>query len=413
MNWIIAHFEIVFGGTLAIFAVLLLVQKRRSPQSTAAWLLFVFLAPYIALPAFLMFGVRKPKSARQLKFFDRPEVPPVRSDLDETFRAYGLPPAQSGNRFQLLTTGEDAYAALRDMIHKAKRSIDCEFYIVANDPVGTAFVELLADRARAGVRVRLLVDYFGGLSRPRDALRKLEEAGGEVLLSLPFLGLPGSGRINLRNHRKTLIVDDCSAFAGGMNIGLDYMSLGDGSAPAQWTDLSFLIEGPAVEVYREVLFSDIRAAQRHQGAQADAICALPASENEGAILQPVASGPDFLMDALHDGIVSAIYRARRRVYIVTPYFLPTDHLSHALYIACQRGLDVRLLVPEKSNQSLANLARGSYLRTFRDVGGRVFMLKGGMIHAKAGIIDDPGMGRIRQFRRTIHVSQLRDRNIHP
>lgn len=394
MAWLIAHLEVVFGGTLALFAVLLLVQQRRSPQSTAAWLLFVFLLPYVALPAFLLFGIRKPKTARALAPPAGLPVPSPQSDLDSAFRAFGLPPAQVGNRFSLLPSGEDAFSALRTMIERAEQSIDAEFYIVKDDPIGEAFVSMLAERAREGVRVRLLIDFFGGMKRPRKALRELAAAGGEVLFSAPFLGLPGSGRINLRNHRKCVIVDERVAFAGGMNVGCDYMSAGPGTAPAAWTDLSFEIEGPAVEVYRSVLLADMDTAlirNRRSGSSASARTNsehLPMPGPGQAVLQPVPSGPDIRRDPLHDGIVCAIHGARRRVHIVTPYFLPTDPLAHALHVACLRGIDVRILVPERSNQMLANLARGTYLRNVRDAGGRVFLLRDRMIHAKAGMIDE-------------------------
>jgi cardiolipin synthase A/B len=393
LNWLVAHIEVVFGATLALFAVLLLVQQRRSPQSTAAWLLFVFLLPYLALPMFLMFGIRKPYSASRLKFTEAGHQAPVASALDSVFRNYGVPPALPANRLKFLSTGQAAFSELQDIILEARHSIDAEFYIVGNDAIGVAFVELLEARAKAGLKVRLLIDGFGGLYRPRRALARLRAAGGEVLIAMPFLGLPGHGRLNLRNHRKTLIADERVVFAGGMNVGMDYMFSGVGGEQAQWIDLSFRLEGAAVKVYRDILTSDIVAAQGRGGTRSASAGSLKEALEEGAgpaVAQPVPSGPDVAGDTLHDGLVCAIHRAERRIRIVTPYFLPTDHLAHALHVACRRGVDVHLLVPERSNQMLANFARGSYLRNLRDAGGRIYMLKDPMIHAKAGLIDDFG-----------------------
>lgn len=389
MNWLVAHLEVVFGGALALFTVLLLVQQRRSPQSTAAWLLFVFLLPYLALPMFLMFGIRKPHSTLKLTFTEDDAQGPRLSGVDATIRGHDLPSPREDNHLTLLPNGAEAFAALKATIEGARQKIDAEFYIVGNDPVGLAFVEALEARARDGLQVRLLIDGFGGLSRPRSALKRLEEAGGEVLISSPFLALRGRGRINLRNHRKTLIADDTVVFAGGMNVGIDYMSLGGGTEPARWIDLSFRLEGPAGQVYREILSADIAVARGRQSPSAP-VQPQPPAPSGPAILQPVPSGPDIPGDPLHDALVCAIHRAERRIHLVTPYFLPTDQLGHALHIASCRGVDVRLLVPEKSNQTLANLARGSYLRNLRDSGGRIFLIRNRMIHAKAGIIDDIG-----------------------
>ena len=392
MTWLTAHLEIVFGGTLALFAVLLLVQQRRSPQSTAAWLLFVFLLPYLALPMFLAFGVRKPYRASHLNFSEPDRIEPPAAAMDIFFRELGMPGARSGNRIEIFEDGATAFAGLNRLITGAEHTIDAEFYIVENDEIGRAFVELLTRRAREGIRVRLMIDRFGGLSRPRQALERLREAGGEVLFSSPFLGLPGRGRLNLRNHRKTLVADGCRVFAGGMNVGRAYMSA-DAAAPALWTDLSFALEAPALRSNSNILTSDLDDAHRRAAPEAGEI---PPSEircaavREGnAVLQPIPSGPDISGDTLHDGLVAAIHRAERRVWIVTPYYLPTDQLAHALNIATLRGLDVRLLVPAKSNQTLADLARGIYIRGLADAGGRVFLTRDRrMIHAKAGIIDD-------------------------
>jgi cardiolipin synthase A/B len=384
VSWFIPHLEIVFGGTLALIAVLLLVQQRRSPQSTAAWLLLIFLVPYLALPLFLAFGIRKSNRVPRLRF-SRPAADwPVQADADRVYRALGMPAATPGNAIEFFMNGGAAYDGLKRLIESARHSIDAQFYIVQDDAVGSAFVRLLEAKAREGVRVRLQIDRFGGLSRPRKDLRALKHAGGQVSFASRFIGMPGSGRLNCRNHRKTLIVDGRRAFGGGMNVGCDYMSLGADTPEADWTDLSFVIEGPAVQAYMDIIVSDLKTAPDATDFRQTDAAAQPAGS---AILQPVPSGPDIKGDILHDGLVCEIHRAKRRIWIVTPYFLPTDQLGHALMVACARGVDVRLLIPDVSNQKLADLARGTYLRNFREAGGRIIRNQR-MIHTKTGIIDD-------------------------
>lgn len=382
MTWLVAHLEVLFGVVLALFTVLLLVQQRRSPQSTAAWLLLVILVPYAALTLFVLVAIRKPGGVAQLEFPD--DTHGGAGLWTEPFVTHaGLPPASEGNRLTFLTSGDQAFEALSGIVTGAETSIEAEFYIVDNDTVGKAFVNLLAERARQGVRVRLVIDRFGGISRPRGALGRLREAGGEVCFSSPFLGLPGRGRLNLRNHRKIVIADGVKVFAGGMNVGEEYMATGPG-AQAKWTDLAFLLEGPAAADFRAIVASDIANAGGSGAAPGEA-----ADSRAGdATVQVVPSGPDVHGDPLHDTLVAALFRAERRAWIVTPYFLPTDHLAHALMVAAGRGIDTRLLVPAKSNQILADLARGSYLRNFQDAGGTIHRLEGRMIHAKAGVIDD-------------------------
>ncbi|MFZ1469301.1 MAG: phospholipase D-like domain-containing protein [Paracoccaceae bacterium] len=388
MNWLLAHFGVVLVTLLALVTAVVILQQRRAPQSTAAWLLFIILVPYIAIPLFLALGFRKrgrrfqPIAFRET-VYPRPETAP--SGVAALFATYGIPPATDGNRVQLLATDHEAYSALMDLCRSAKTQLDVLFYIVARDEVGIAFVNALTDRARDGVRVRLLMDRFGNLKPPRVALRALTEAGGEVLYFSPLLQRPDSGHLNLRNHRKMVIADGVQVFAGGMNVGTEYM--GTTHRADRWTDLAYLLQGPATSTFADIFRSNWAVA----GGEA-ALSGPPASQPKAgtAVAQLVPSGPDTAGDPLHDALVNAIHTASRRVWITTPYFLPTEFLGKALTTAAKRGVDVRILLPLKSNQSLADFARGAYLREMQDAGCQVLLFQNGMIHAKTGIIDDLG-----------------------
>ena len=380
LSWLTTHAEIVLLSALILVAAAYLLQQRRSPQSTAAWLLFLIAAPYIAIPIFVGLGVRKRArgpDALHLEIEDRED--PV-SDIDRVLRAYKLPGAAGGHDFTLHDTPAGARAALHDLIAQAQTRIDALFYIVANDAQGHAFLDALTARAEAGVTVRLIIDRLGTFRPPWQHLHRLSQAGGEVRFFSPLVQPPLRGHLNLRNHRKIMVVDQVVAYGGGMNVGEEY--LGDG--PDVWTDLAFTLRGPAVTVCAQIFASDWTGTG---GTPRDPL-EVTHDHTGPTVAQIAPSGPDLRHDGLHDTIVNAIHRAKRRVWIATPYFLPTDTLSEALSIAARRGIDVRVLLPRTSNQRIADFARGAYLRETQSAGGRLLLFEPGMMHAKAGIIDD-------------------------
>jgi cardiolipin synthase len=178
-----------------------------------------------------------------------------------------------------------------------------------------------------------------------------------------------------------IIADRARLFAGGRNIGTHYM--GPVETSDRWIDLSFLLEGPAVQGFADVFRSDWSMSRKDEAPEM-LTEGLPAGDT---IAQLVTCGPDSNYDPLHDALVNAIHSARRRVWIATPYFIPTEHLEHALATAARRGLDVRIMLPRKSNQRSADLARGIFLRGLQAAGCRILFVEGAMMHAKAGMID--------------------------
>lgn len=388
MTWTAAPFAAIPIAVLAVLSAVVVLQQRRTPQSAAAWLLFIVFLPYLAIPFFVILGFRKRTSRFEPIAFDtavdpRPDQTVARDAVVPA--SYGIPAATGGNSLKIVRAGEEAFVELIRLCRSARTDLQCLFYLVADDAVGQAFVEELIARAEAGVSVRLLLDRLGNLKPPRRSLDALKAAGGEVRYFSPLLQLPERGHLNLRNHRKMVIADGARVFAGGMNVGTEYM--GPDPSPDRWTDLAYLIEGPAVATFRDVFRSDWGTTG---GALSQAGTGWPGTAAGGARVQLVPSGPDTAGDPLHDTLVNAIHSARRRVWLATPYFLPTEFLGNALSIAAKRRVDVRVLLPQKSNQKLADFARGAYLHDMQDAGCRIEFFQGGMLHAKAGIIDDIG-----------------------
>ncbi|MDW4499445.1 phospholipase D-like domain-containing protein [Sulfitobacter sp. D35] len=374
---------IATAGVAALVAVLLL-QQRRTPQSTLAWLMAVILLPHIAVPLFLLLGFRKRGSGfRPIRYTKPSETSAAAGPLDELFRRFELPGATRGNSVELLVDGITCWKRVVELVESAEHEIDVVFYVVADDEVGQHFVDLLTERAAAGVRVRMMVDWLGGFRGPTGALRRLKRAGGEIRYFSPLLHMPERGHVNLRNHRKLIMVDGTRVFAGGRNIGAYYM--GPERRQDRWIDLSFVLEGPAVLSFADVFKSDWSMGRKNdERPKLD----VHVDRVGDSVVQLVPSGPDSRFDPLHDALVNAIHSAQRRVWIATPYFIPTEHLENALATASRKGRDVRILMPRKSNQWSADIARGPYIRSLQSAGARLLFVEDGMMHAKMGVIDD-------------------------
>lgn len=381
MYWLEQHALIVGGVLMTALAVIFVLQQRRTPQSTAAWVLFLVLVPYLAIPLFLMLGFRKKGSRFHHIELSSPAAEAL-ADTEKTLvlSNLGAPSPTKGNVFVLHEDAEMARKFLHETIDAATKELDILFYLLAPDETGRFFVDKLTKRAKAGVKVRLNLDRLGTLSRPKGELKRLEAAGGEVRFFSPFLHPPDSGHMNLRNHRKLVIADRSKVWSGGRNIGDHYLTSGEGA----WTDLSFSLSGPAVQVFAETFASDWDVTG-NAVAESPLCHAKPVGD---AVLQVVPSGPDEPRDILYLAMTTLIHRARRRVWIASPYFVPTEPLQLALASATHNGVDVRILIPERSNQKTADLARGPYLRELQEQGALVLRHQGGMLHAKAGLIDD-------------------------
>ncbi len=393
MLWTIFTWTAPIGGAflvtsiLAIVVIASLARTRRAPSATIAWVLSMVLLPPIGIPLYLIFGQRRLTSLRSQK---KPLVltalgagplailQPVGDGLLTTL---GIPPASAGNAMKLHLDGEVAFADLMEQIDQAKRRIHIETYEMKNDAVGAAIIERLTARAKEGIEVRLMLDALGAFWMSRIAIWRFWRAGGRFKWFLPIWPfLPA--RTNLRNHRKIYVFDDTRVFAGGRNLTTDY--LGPTLRPGRWRDMSFLLTGPAAAHYAEIFAADWSYATKELiEPQPDAS---PAPRGN-AVVQVVPAGPDVDSNALYNITLTALFEARKRLWLVTPYFIPNATLMEAVRVAAQRGVDVRIVVPEITDQWLPQYARGPYLRDLGVAGAKVF-LHDGMVHAKIVVADD-------------------------
>jgi cardiolipin synthase len=389
LTFVRSHPLLVAVHIVGLVVAMRVLVTRRAPQSLMAWLLALVFAPWAGIPLYFLLGGRKfPRGAKGKHA--PPRAPDGRAGLPETHRAVdvprvlrteGVPGVRGGNSFQLLGTGEEAYAALLAEIGAAKRTIDLTVFILGNDAVGTSIVGALAARARAGVRVRLLLDAVGSrpiLSRARD---EVGAAGGAVRSFMPLIHAPVRGRSNLRSHRKIAVFDGHRVFLGGMNMAIEYM--GPTPRPGRWRDVACVVEGPMAADAAQLFASDWAFAGKEQPAQ---VTEIPPAAGE-AVMQLVPSGPEMATDTFYDALVTALYAARTHVACVTPYYVPDDVVQHAFILCARRGVRTEMVMPAVSNHLLADKARRGLLPELAEA-GVVFRWFGGMVHGKAMVVDD-------------------------
>jgi len=388
LAWIWRHIASVAGFALGLFLCLRLVRQRQRPSVTFAWLLVTLLVPYVGVPLYVLFGGRKLRGAFPARPVAPPGAPPPGAPppgVEGLLVREGQLAARDGNAIEWLLDGGTAYRRLFAELERAQRSIRVATFILARDATGRALVELLARKAAAGVEVHLLLDALGSLGARGRFLAPLRRAGGHVASFLPVLPLHRRWSANLRNHRKLVVIDGELGWTGGMNFAEEY--LGAGPDAGRWIDGSLFVRGPAVDDLLAVFASDWRLAT---GADLPPLATGPVGAERvpgAARAQVVATGPDTQGDALSDAVLAAMVEARARIWLVTPYFIPDEALTRALALQARLGRDVLLILPQKSNHRLADLARAKTLRDLAAAGVRVRCVPQRMLHAKAMVFD--------------------------
>lgn len=388
---LLSYLAVVGAFLLAVVLIAhILLQHRQSPAGTWAWLLAIVLVPYVGVPLYLIFGGRKVQSRAGKKSrlgLETALAIPLQQahTVDRLLRTYHLPGAQDGHRLMLCPDGQTRFETLMALLDSAQRSIHLSTFVFRVDVVGKQILDKLAQKAATGVSVRLLMDGVGSLHTRHKDLKPLLDAGGKVAWFMPVLHRPFRGRNHLRNHRKIVVVDYRRLLAGGINIGAEY--LGPQPDPTRWLDLAFVLEGPTVWSWDEVFCRDWEFASGQTPFLPPEDVQRPTAVGS-AVVQFVPSGPDVDGDPFYDAVLTMIYGARHRLWVVTPYFVPDEALAQALTLAARRGVDVRIVLPRRSNHRLPDLVRGIALRQIQAAGGKVLFYPCGMMHAKALLQDE-------------------------
>ncbi len=376
--------SLVIAISVLIYVLTTRVEHERRPPSIAiAWVLGMIAVPYLALPMYLLFGRRK-LPRRILRWTgERSHGNHWAEDLIESF---GLAPS-APSAVRLHQDGTDSAAALFDAMSNAANNLDICTYILGNDTFGREAMQCMMERARRGVKVRLLIDGVGAVQLPRSCFHELRSAGVETAIFSPLFARKTQGPRNLRNHRKMVIADAVHLWAGGRNLAAEYF-VGLKGAEA-WRDLSFDLRGSVAAAAASQFEADWVAAGGTPAGHAAAtdLAAATTAETPGGRAQYLPSGPDQAEDTVHALLIDACFHARERMLAVTPYFVPDAALETAMRLAARRGVKIDLCIPAVSNHRLADFARNRALRALGNAGVGIHLLPY-MIHAKAVVFDE-------------------------
>lgn len=347
------------------------------------------LIPYFSVILYFIFGSRKrinryEKENITFKYskHNYNELNPI----DGVLRSAGIAGAQEDQEFEIITDPTEAYSEFMSSIESATSSIYISTYVFKYDVTTKAILKALTLKAKSGVEVKLLIDSLGSwqLYFSQRRLKELRSAGAIVEFFMPILRMPFRNYINLRDHRKIYMFDEKKVLSGGMNLADEY--LGEDPTTSRWDDMLFSVKGSSIEHFFNIFASDWLYASSKKITYKNRQV-----ENSGnTYVQVVPSGPDVPQDALYEALLSAIYSAKKRIWIVTPYFIPDASLSQALTIASHRGVDVKLITPAVSNHLIADLTRSSFMRELEEAGVSIELYTGAMLHAKAVLFDELG-----------------------
>jgi len=391
-----------------------IVLQKREPAATLSWLMGLALLPYLGFLVYHWLGPQRIHRQRLRRDRNRAALPAPTIALDDSAlelarlgqATTGLAPSTATD-VRLLVDGGAKYAALLADVAAARSSVHLEYYIYLPDRIGTALRDALVERARAGVQVRLLLDAVGSGKTSRRFLQPLLDAGGEVAWFHPmrlrwFWQRPW---LNLRTHRKIVVIDDAIAYTGGINITDEEDERLRRDA---YRDLHLRLTGEVVRALQLVFVEDWAYATGTPPRLPPA----PVCEPGAIPSQTLVSGPDSSWEAIHRLHVGAIHAARRRVWLVTPYFVPGEAAMMALTSAALGGLDVRLLVPKLSDSRIVTWAARSYFDELLAAGVKVYEYGPRLLHTKALLVDDDlaliGSANFdhRSFRLNFEVSML-------
>ena len=395
--WSIPHIRLYLTlGWLAylVWLGVWIVLQKREPAATLSWLMGLAALPYIGFVIYHVFGPQKIERHRMRRARARVGLPGADAGEDAEAAELarlgqaitGLPPT-TAHGVQLLVDGAAKYDALIAAIGKARDHVHLEYYIYDDDHSGRAVRDALVERARAGVAVRVLLDAVGCAKLSEKFFADLVEAGGELCWFHPmrFGQIWKRPWLNLRTHRKIVVIDGLVGFAGGINITDDQ---NERVRPDAYRDLHLRLEGDAVRSLQLVFVEDWAYATGSREFIGDVARAMPPASHGDVAAQVIISGPDSDREAIHRLHVGAIHAARQRVWLVTPYFVPGEAAMMALTSAAFGGVDVRLLVPKLSDSRLVTHAARSYFDTLMDAGVKVYEYGPRMLHTKAMLVDD-------------------------
>ena len=393
---------VILAHTIGALTSVEAVMETRTPQGAVAWVLSLNLFPYGAVPAYWVFGHAEFEGYIVARRSDLDAFLPIREKASAALKAEGLRkevvsgernttlealadlPITLGNRAELLINGEETYSSMLEAIDGAESYILLQSYILRADETGKRFQKRLIEKAAAGVRVYVLYDEVGSLGLDGQFSEKLREAGVKVL---SFTTNQRDGRkfqLNFRNHRKILVVDGKTGFAGGLNIGDEY--LGKNPELSPWRDTHMKVTGPAAIMLQAPFLEDWFWVSGKIPEGLDWEPKAAAGGDTAVLCLP--TGPADERETCSLFFLTAINSAKERLWITTPYFVPDLQIISALKLAALRGVDVRIIIPGLNDSKMVEFSSLSYVDDIAKTGIGVFRYDKGFTHQKVMLVDD-------------------------
>ncbi|WP_373190780.1 cardiolipin synthase [Halomonas sp.] len=396
-SWLIG-LAIFLTYLLGFISAVLALMSSRTSQGAIAWIISLITMPYLAVPAYWIFGrprfygyvsargERDTVLRRLLERYRDRFDPYLPDSVDADIRAVeqlSMMPLTCGNRAQLLIDGQATFDSLFAGIDQAKEYVLVQFFIVRDDALGLELKHRLQRAAKREVRIYFLYDEIGSRGLGDRFLRDLAEAGVEVSAFRSSRGFKHRFQLNFRNHRKVLVVDGREGWLGGFNVGTEY--LGQHPRHGHWRDTHLKLSGPSVLGLQEAFWEDWHWAT---GKMLSLTWTPQPSEDANQNVVIVPSGPADPQETASLLVQHAIHSANERFWVTSPYFVPDQGVQDALRLAAMRGVDVRIMMPQRPDHLLVFLSAFSFLPDMLRAGVKVYRYQPGFLHQKVMLVDD-------------------------
>ncbi|MDE5893456.1 MAG: cardiolipin synthase [Acetatifactor sp.] len=405
------------GGFLAghlilwnmLFAIIIIFFERKEPRSVWAWLLLLYFIPFVGFLFYLLLGtdMHKRKMFRMKEVEDklneevrgqeyrlrnrRPEEMDEEIDRYKALIMYNLESSGAvltdDNNITIYTDGNAKFDALIEDMRQAEKYIHMEYYIIKNDVVFQRIIEVLKEKAAQGVEVRILFDSMGCRTVKNRFWKELNSCGIQTAEFFPALLGRLQLRVNYRNHRKIVIIDDKVGYVGGFNVGKEYIGLDENFG--HWRDTHLRIQGGAISGLQLRFILDWNyAAEQNLFANGHYLEDVRPVRQGCSKIQIISSGPDNTLKQIRDNYLQLIHKARYRISIQTPYFIPDESMMSALLIAIRSGVEVRIMIPCKPDHPFVYWATYSYVGDMVMAGAKCYTYENGFLHSKGLVVDD-------------------------
>jgi cardiolipin synthase len=397
---------VIIGSIVAAFyvagiaAAIHAIMTTRTETGAIAWSVSLVTMPFVAVPAYLVFGRRRFEGTVEAYEDRKDDIDSIRDKFRknqepwiesggtrygeyEAVRKLANVELTRGNRAELLINGKATFDSILAGVARAQNYVLFQFYMFHDDGLGKRVQQALIERARAGVRVYVLYDEIGSGGLPQPYVDELRAAGVQVSSFKPTQGSRNRFQLNFRNHRKMVVVDGVTGWVGGHNVGDEYLGLDPDFSP--WRDTHVRLDGPVVIQLQGAILSDWYWATR----ELPEVTWVPTAAESGDVRAMIVPfSPSRRLETAGLFFVNALNGAKERIWLSAPYFVPDEAVMKALELAALRGIDVRIITTGKPDSLPVYMAAFHYIDQLRDLGIRFYAYQPGFLHEKVMLVDD-------------------------